>query len=107
MNTPSGLTNDMIRNNAIYASIDFYLLEGETKESMVKKFGGNLNKTIQFLRDRSYETLEVIKRKPKPPVKPEPSIVDPIFDPPSTDYLPKEKKKKKDIKAKPTQEKLF
>lgn len=104
--TPSGLTNDMIRKKAIYDSIDQYLQQGETKEGIVKKFGGNLDKTIQFLRARSYETLEVVKRKPKPKEKPtpkpEPSIVDPVYDPPKTDYLPRDKKKKKATKSKPS-----
>lgn len=84
-----------------------YLKDGETKDGIMKQFKNNVVEAIKFLRSRSYETLEVVKRKPKPSPKPEPSIIDPIFDPPATDYLPKEKKKKKDTKAKPTQEKLF
>lgn len=96
MNTASGLTNDMIRNNSIYASIDMYLKEGETKEAMVKKFGGNLDKTIQFLRDRSYESLEIVERKPKPADKPKP-VKEKVA----------EKKKAKGTKKSSSQEKLF
>lgn len=109
MATASGLTNKMIHDKAIYDSIDGYLQEGETKEGIIKKFGGNLDKTIQFLRERSYESLEMKKpkTKPKPSVKPEPSIIDPIYDPPATDYQPKERKKK-GTKSKPSnQEELF
>lgn len=84
--TASGLTNEMIRNNSIYASIDMYLLEGETKEAIVKKFNGDLVKTIQFLRARSYESLEIVERKPKPKPAPEP-------------------KKKKGTKSKPSSQK--
>lgn len=60
----------MIRNKALYDSIDMYLKEGETKEGIMKQFKNNVVEAIKFLRTRSYEGLEVIerKKKDKPPV---------------------------------------
>lgn len=63
---PSYLTNDIIRNGALYDSLSFYLKEGETTESLVKKNGGNLIKTIQYLRERAFENIEPILPKPVP-----------------------------------------
>lgn len=74
--TPSGLTDEMIRNKAIYDSIDSYLLPGETKEGIVKKFKNNLVDTIQFLRTRSYEGMEIVAPKQKPVEKPTVNKVD-------------------------------
>lgn len=85
---PSGLTTKMIHDSAVYESILLYLQPGETREAFMKQFGNNLDKTINFLRQRSYEGLE----KPKPiPVaqarkvvkekEPEDNIMHPKYDP--------------------------
>lgn len=113
----SGLTSKMIHDKDCYDSIMLYLREGETREAMMKKFGGNLDKTIIFLRERSYEGMEIVERKPKPVVKKkeepkeEPNILDPMYDPAPMPEKAKAKDKKppaKKVKSKSTtQEKLF
>lgn len=83
----TGLTSEMLSKKYCYDAIMLYLREGETTEAMLKKFGGNLDKTIIFLRERSYEGMEIVERKPKPIVKKkvepkeEPNILDPMYDP--------------------------
>lgn len=59
----------MIRESAIRNAIPIYLREGETAEGMIAKFKGDLNKTITFLRDRHFEDVEVVERKPAPKEK--------------------------------------
>lgn len=66
---PSKLTSVMIRESAIHSAIPIYLREGETKEGMIDKFKGDLVKTIQFLRERHFEDVEVVERKPAPKEK--------------------------------------
>lgn len=80
MTTASKLTNDMIRESAILSAIPIYLREGETAESIISKFDGDLNKTIIYLRARHFEDMEilerkekVVKEKPAPKKKPKPS----------------------------------
>ena len=69
MNPASHLTGKKILEANILAIIPNYLLAGETAEQIIKQNGGDLVKTIQFLRERSYESLEIVKRKPKEKVK--------------------------------------
>ena len=126
MATASGLTNKMIHDKYCYDAILLYLKEGESRDDMLKKFGGNLDKTIQFLRARSYEGMEIVERKPKPVIKKKeepkslpavgmekPNILDPMYDPPPMPELEKIKGKKKapakKSKSKPSgkQEELF
>lgn len=71
MTEPSYLTSELIRDTALYDSIPFYLHEGETTEGIRKKFNGDLVKAIQFLRERDYATIEVVKPKPVIPPRPE------------------------------------
>lgn len=68
MTIPS-YTNDKIRDSAILYSISIYLREGETAEQMINKFKGDIVKTIQFLRERYFETIEKEERESKPIMK--------------------------------------
>ena len=106
----TGLTSEMLSKKYCYDAILLYLRKGETTEAMIKKFGGNLDKTIIFLRERSYEGMEIVGRKPKPVVKKiiepkvEPNILDPIYDPKDDDIMVTGKKssankKKSSIKS--------
>lgn len=61
----SNLTGRQIKDGTIRYAIPLYLKSGETAEGMIKKHNGDLDKTIKFLRDRSYEDIEVIKKKEK------------------------------------------
>lgn len=79
---PSGLTSEMIRDEAIRQEIQIHLRPDETKESVLKKFNGDLVKTIIFLRDRSYGTQK--KKSEYPPEH----ILNPIHDPP---YSPEQR----------------
>lgn len=133
----SGLTNDMLNKKYCYDAILLYLKEGEVREDMIKKFGGNVVTTIQFLRNRSYEGMEIMERKPKPVIKKkveqneippsgkepkslpvvgmeEPNIIDPMYDPapmPEPEKLKGKKKssaiKKDKAKSSGKQEELF
>lgn len=69
MSEKSNLTSQQILEDSIRYSIPIYLQEGETEEGMIKKFKGDLVKTIQFLRTRSFDSIEVVK-KSKPIPKP-------------------------------------
>lgn len=108
----------MLHDKYCYDAIMLYLCEGETREAMMKKFGGDLDRTYNFLRERSYEGMEIVERKAKPIVKKkaepkeEPNILDPIYDPAPMPEKAKAKKKKspaQKVKSKPSskQEELF
>lgn len=103
----SGLTNKMLHDKYCYDAIMLYLCEGETREAMMKKFGGDLDRTYNFLRERSYEGMEIVERKAKPIVKPkvektkpkaEPNILDQMYDPPPMPEKEKTKRKKSSAK---------
>ena len=100
----SGLTNEMIRNNAIYSEMPSYLQKGETKESILKKFNGDLVKAIQFLRKREFNKVECASKSEYP----EEHILNPIHDPVYTkeEKITPVKKKKKSF-SENSQNKLF
>lgn len=75
----------MIRESAIRSAIPIYLRGKETAEEIIAIFNGDLTKTIQFLRERHFEDVEVVEKKP----------------------VPKEKSAKKTKSKDNTQEKLF
>lgn len=99
----TGLTSDMLSKRYCFDAILLYIREGENRDEIIKKFKGDLNKTIQFLRERSYEGMEIVDRKTKPSVKTkvektkpkeEPNILDPMYEPKPGDYTTEPKKKK-------------
>lgn len=63
MITPTKLTSPQIREGAIRYAIPIYLRQGETAESIIEKFKGDLVKTITFLRERHFEGMEVAEKK--------------------------------------------
>lgn len=72
----SNLTSKQLLDNSLRGAILFHLREGETEEGMIAQFKGDLLATVEFMRDRSYEGMEIVERKPKP-VEPKPKPVEP------------------------------
>ena len=71
----SNLTSKQLLDNSLRGAILFHLREGETEEGMIAQFKGDLLATVEFMRDRSYEGMEIVERKPKP-VEPKPKPVE-------------------------------
>lgn len=100
----TGLTNEMIRNNSIYDVIPMYLLDGETKESILKKFNNNVVDAIIFLRKRASSSIQHYAVISQPS-----DIFSEKQNPPA--ILPNSKnapvKKKRNTPAKESQKKLW
>jgi hypothetical protein len=71
----SNLTSKQILEGTIDYAVPLYLREGETKEGLLGKFGGDTVKLIQFLREREFEQYKSSKKlepKKQPQEKPKP-----------------------------------